>query len=153
MFSQASPLNARDTVQDVILLFTDGEPRSPKGSAVEKAMVVTETNKLKQKNVTIVGVAAGSPKVIKTFKKDIQSWVTDSSEVAETSLETLDKDVDKLVNKIFNPLCKPRPGKCCRGRNFVGQIYQIFNNLLGKIDSNHVDYKNKKPSSLSLSKL
>ena len=132
MFSQASPLNARDTVQDVILLFTDGEPRSPKGSAVEKAMVVTETNKLKQKNVTIVGVAAGSPKVIKTFKKDIQSWVTDSSEVAETSLETLDKDVDKLVNKIFNPLCKPRPGKCCRGRNFVGQIYQIFNNLLGK---------------------
>ena len=117
MFSLKSPSNARNTVEDVILLLTDGEPHSPHGNDGERKIVETETNKLKEKDVTIVGVAVGIPAQIKTFKKYIKTWVTDSSGVAETSWDTLEKDVDKLVNKLFNPLCKPEAGKCCRGRN------------------------------------
>jgi hypothetical protein len=112
MFNQTSPSNARDTVEDVILLINDGEPHNPEGNEKERKVVETETNKLKkEKDVKIIGVAVGNFNL--TY---LEKWVTNSSEIEETSWETLDKDIDKLVNKLVNPLCGPG-GKCCRGRN------------------------------------
>ena len=144
MFSQTSPLNNRETVEDVILLFTDGEPYagSTKKDEKEKELIVTNTNKLKkEKNVKIIGVAAGTPAQNNKFKKDIQSWVTKGTKVVETSLNKLtrDEDVDEIVNKLISPLCNKEPvrGKCFRGRNLphkpISSSHCHPNDALGEI--------------------
>jgi hypothetical protein len=142
MFSQTSPLNNRDTVEDVILLLTDGEPHASGhdgGDEGERAMVVKETNKLKAKNVKIIGVAAGTPEQNKKFKTYIQSWVTRGTTVAEMTLRKRkrDKVVDEIVNMLISPLCKTVPGKCCRGRNLphkpISSSHCHPNDALGEI--------------------
>ena len=112
MFWKKSPGNNRDDVEDVILLFTDGRPEvdgpAPKAEAeIQKANYYSD--KLKEKNVKIVGVAAGQPDQIASFIGNIKQWATHPSLVIKTGLKALEieKNVKTLVESLVIPLCKP----------------------------------------------
>ena len=114
MFAKNNPENDRDDVEDVILLFTDGRPE-PK-TVEETVNEIKKANKYanilkKQKNIKIVGVAAGKAKQIKTFIGNIKEWATHPSLVVETGLQELKikENVKNLVDNLVNPLCRPPP--------------------------------------------
>ena len=107
MFSKRSPLNHRDEVEDVILLFTDGHPTS-RAKDLEPLLRLVSGNstELKGKNVTIIGVAAGQQQVRRDFIHFIKNW---TSSVFETEMNELDLKI--LANSIMDPLCGNAPRK------------------------------------------
>ena len=66
VFSERSPSNHRGDVDDVILLFTDGNP-NPTDTQMPLANKYAKI--LKSRNVTIVGLAAGVPDEVVKFKQ------------------------------------------------------------------------------------
>ena len=105
MFSRKSPRNDRENVEDVILLFTDGKPEAndPKAEIAE----ADKYSKIlkNEKNIKIIGVAAGN---VSSYRSNIQGWASSPNLVFETGLKKLDvtKNVEKLVEKLKDPLCK-----------------------------------------------
>lgn len=115
MFSKKSPGNDRKDAEDVILLFTDGEPRTKyrKDLDYEYGNATKFSRILKyEKNINIIGVAAGD---VSSYRSNIQGWVSSPDLVFETGLGTLDteENVNKLVEQLTGPLCC---GKCSRRR-------------------------------------
>ena len=101
MFYQRSPLNHRDDVDDVILLFTDGQPTA-RAKDLESLLRLVSGNstELKGKNVTIIGVAAGQKSVRQKFTHFIKNWTT---LVFETDWSN--ENLENLTNTIVDPLC------------------------------------------------
>jgi hypothetical protein len=105
VFYQRSPLNHRDDVDDVILLFTDGHPSTLKCHKLEEIgpllrLVDGNSTELKEKNVTIIGVAAGQKSVRQKFTHFIKNWTT---LVFETDWSN--ENLENLTNTIVDPLC------------------------------------------------
>ena len=94
VFSERSPSNHRGDVDDVILLFTDGNP-NPTDTQMPLANKYAKI--LKSRNVTIVGLAAGVPDDVVKFKHNIQRWATSPQLVFEAELNNLDNVISKLV--------------------------------------------------------
>ncbi len=86
LFSERSPSNHRGDVDDVILLFTDGNP-NPTDTQMPLANKYAKI--LKSRNVTIVGLAAGVPDDVVKFKHNIQRWATSPQLVFEAELNNL----------------------------------------------------------------
>ena len=94
VFSKKSPFNYRGDVDDVILLFTDGNP-NPEDEQTSKANKYSKI--LKTRNVTIAGLAAGVPDEVEKFKHNIKKWTTSPQLVFEAELGQLDTVISKLV--------------------------------------------------------
>jgi hypothetical protein len=110
MFSQRSPLNHRNDVEDVILLFTDGHPTTrklfkPKDLGPLLQLVSGNSTELKVKDVTIIGVVAGQQQVRRNFTHFVKNWTTS---VFETDWNNT---LENLANTIVDPLCGNPTGK------------------------------------------
>ena len=109
MFNKPSPKNHRPDVDDVVLLFTDGEPvrrtsqqwkprpEDKFGFKSEKAMADFYSTKLKNNGVTVVGLAAGSQSQLDIFYDDIKGWTTSDKLMFRADLSNLDNVLSKLV--------------------------------------------------------
>ena len=105
MFKEKSPINDRKNVENVILLFTDGKPEANDAEAeIAEADKYSKILK-KEKNIKIIGVAAGN---VSLYRSNIQGWASSPDLVFETGVEKLNvtKNVEKLVEQLKDPLCK-----------------------------------------------
>ena len=98
-FNVRSPFNVRPEIADVILLFTDGEPRARKRKWVEEQKQLADncSNSLKnEKDVKIIGLAVGTPTVVNNFLPYIRRWSSEGS-VFNAKVDELDNVISKLV--------------------------------------------------------
>ena len=115
-FYKPSPLNHRPDIADVILLFTDGEPRAKtrKLTAEQTLLAQQCSASLKDdKGVKIIGLAVGLPQVVGKFLPLIKEWSSEDS-VFSTKLDELDNVLDQLVAKT----CE-NPGKSSYDQGFL----------------------------------
>jgi glutaredoxin-related protein len=105
VFSKRSPFNHRDDVDDVVLLFTDGRP---KPEDEQTAMANKFAQILKNRNVTIIGLAVRVPGKVEEFKPNIERWATSPQLVYEAKIDNLDNVISKLVQASCN---ETREGK------------------------------------------
>jgi hypothetical protein len=109
-FKSASPLNHRAGVDDIVMLFTDGEPNPSKGRKNQIPVADTFSTELKNKNVKIIGLAVGKEDVLKDFYSYIVDWSSppEKDYVFKADLTEL----NDVVNKLVGPLCDLPAGKC-----------------------------------------
>ncbi len=96
MFIERSPFNHRGNVDDVILLFTDGNP-NPEDKQTRKANKYSKI--LKNRNITITGLAAGVPDEVEKFKHNIKKWATSPQLVFEAELSQLDTVISNKTSE------------------------------------------------------
>ena len=108
-FNLASPLNHRPAIADVILLFTDGEPRARTHKQVAEQQNLADacSASLKtDKDVKIIGLAIGTEKVLARFRPYVKMWSS------EGSLFTADvRELDNVLDQLVADTCKPA-GDC-----------------------------------------
>ena len=98
-FNLPSPSNHRREIADVILLFTDGEPRARTRKMVNEQIMLADvcSRSLKNKrDVKIIGLAVGLPSVVDEFLPYIMRWSSNGS-VFEATLDALDNVISELV--------------------------------------------------------
>ena len=125
----SSPGNYRADVPDVVLLFTDGEPiRRPGENAFgdkyknagygllgEGLLAKDRAQSLKDKNVTVIGLAVGvkSKEKLREFGENIKNWTTEGK-YFERNKYNLTSVIDQLINASCTPAGKQgghtRPG-------------------------------------------
>jgi exopolysaccharide biosynthesis predicted pyruvyltransferase EpsI len=103
VFNLKSPENHRPNVQDVILLFTDGEPirrdwEKNQEFKTENLMAEYYSDRLKEKNVTVIGMAVGSPKQLDNFYEDIVKWSSSPDHVFSAKVKELDTVLNQLIS-------------------------------------------------------
>ena len=105
-FHSRSPLNHRRNIDDVILLFTDGEPRAEKKELIKEQyeMANKYSAELMARNVSIVALAVGREANKPEFQENIASW----SNIMFIS--AFDK-LDEVLAKIVDESCGVKPGK------------------------------------------
>ena len=93
---------------DVVLLFTDGQPIRPKGedkfgdryksnSEGEGLLAKDRAQSLKDKNVTVIGLAVGSKVTLRGFGKKIKNWTTEGK-YFERNKDSLQSVMDELIS-------------------------------------------------------
>lgn len=101
-----NPLNHRKDIDDVVLLFTDGEPRARKRKWIREQyeMAGKYSAELMARNVSIVALAVGEEAKKPEFKKNIASWST-------YMFTSGFKDLNKVLDKIIKKSCGIKPCK------------------------------------------
>ena len=109
-FNKPSPLNHRPSIADVILIFTDGEPRARTRRLMAQQQQLADVCSASLKNdkdVKIIGLAMGKDRVLAQFLPHIEKWSTEGSLfTAEVS------DLDNVLDQLVADTCKPA-GKLC----------------------------------------
>ena len=115
-------------MQDIILLFTDGEPiASNLAETKNQADMAHDISKAlkEERDIRIIGLAAGKKETVDKFKGHIIDWSSKPTKdnVFEATLEDLNNVVEELVDSFCpcNPTTTPSipPG-----------IYQLFQKRL-----------------------
>ena len=107
-FDKPSPLNHRPSIADVILLFTDGEPRARTRRLVAEQQDLADvcSASLKtDKDVKIIGLAIGAETVLARFLPYIEMWSSEGS-VFTAEVSKLDNVLDQLVADTCKPAGK-----------------------------------------------
>ena len=104
----SSPGNYRPDVTDVVLIFTDGEPirrrnedkfgdkyRSSRYG--EGLLAKDRAQSLREKDVTVVGLAVGTEVTLSRFRDDIKEWTTEGK-YFETNKDSLQSIMDELIS-------------------------------------------------------
>ncbi|XP_028411904.1 uncharacterized protein LOC114534632 [Dendronephthya gigantea] len=111
-FHLKNPLNHRADIQDVVLLFTDGEPRARKKAWIREqyAMANRYSAELMGNGIYITALAVGREAKKPEFKRNIDKW---SNHMFIAAFKDLDKVLDKIVKKS----CGIKPLACsCDGK-------------------------------------
>ncbi|CAB3990655.1 Hypothetical predicted protein [Paramuricea clavata] len=120
-FNVSSPRNYRPDVSDVVLILTDGQPIRRKdednfgdkyksNSDGEELLAKDRAQSLRDKNVTVVGLAVGSEATLSKFGKKIKEWTTEGK-YFETSKDRL----HSVMKELISASCID-PGQCgCSG--------------------------------------
>ena len=101
-----SPRNYRPNADDVVLIFTDGKPIRRRGEDTfgdkyksnydgEIHLANDRARSLRDKNVTIIGLAAGKKSALKEFRNLIKAWST-----KDKYFETHEDKMQKILNGI-----------------------------------------------------
>ena len=106
----SSPGNYRQDVADVVLIFTDGEPIRRQGENAfgdkyknsyglhgEGLLAKDRAQSLKDKNVTVIGLAVGTEDTLSKFRDNIKEWTTEGK-YFETNKDSLNSIIDQLIN-------------------------------------------------------
>ena len=104
----SSPGNYRPDAQDVTLIFTDGEPIRRRGEDIfgdkymssrsgEGLLVKDRAQSLREKDVTVVGLAVGTEATLRRFRDDIKEWTTEGK-YFETNKDSLQNIMDELIS-------------------------------------------------------
>ena len=111
VFRKQSPLNHRESVADVILLFTDGKPNPNAPPEFDQRPVALNYSAiLKQtKKVKIVGLAVGTEQNLLEYSNLIEKWSSNPS--TENFFESNLNNLESVVDSIVGPLCSPAAGK------------------------------------------
>ncbi|XP_028411832.1 uncharacterized protein LOC114534568 isoform X2 [Dendronephthya gigantea] len=104
-FSERSPLNHRDDVSDVILLFTDGEPMALWETENQTRMAGRYSAELRARKVFIVSLAVGAAAKKDKAWKLIDSW---SDIMYKSGFDQL----DEVVKNIVTESCSIKPVEC-----------------------------------------
>ena len=101
-------MNHRPEIADVILLFTDGEPRARTRvlAAQQEQLAHDCASSLKTRDVKVIGLAIGEDDVLAQFLPQIRTWSSPGS-LFMTEFSALNNVLDQLVADA----CKPA-GKC-----------------------------------------
>jgi hypothetical protein len=101
-------MNHRPEIADVILLFTDGEPRASKNYLIaeQEQLADDSSEALKSRDVKVIGLAIGKQTVLDRFLPHIEKWSSPGS-VFTTEFSEMNNVLDQLVADT----CKPA-GKC-----------------------------------------
>ena len=108
-FAKQGPLNHREDVADVILLFTDGKPNPNSGTEDQTTVALKYSTILKEKNVKIFGLAAGTERNLKQYSPLIEKWSSKPS--TEYFFKSDISNLDRVVDNIVGPLCGPAAGE------------------------------------------
>ena len=110
----SSPGNYRPDVTDVVLIFTDGEPIRRRGEGKfgdkykrygEGLLAKDRAQSLREKDVTVVGLAVGTEFTLSRFRDDIKEWTTEGK-----YFETNKDSLQSIMNELISALCND-PGK------------------------------------------
>ena len=95
---------------DVVLLFTDGEPirrqgentfgdkyKNSHGLPGEGLLAKDRAQSLKDKNVTVIGLAVGTKVTLSGFGDNIKNWTTEGK-YFERNKDSLKSVIDQLIN-------------------------------------------------------
>ncbi|XP_028404374.1 uncharacterized protein LOC114527012 [Dendronephthya gigantea] len=116
-FPLSSPDNYRADVGDVVMIFTDGEPIRRRGEDTfgakyshrkygEGLLASDRAKSLRDKDVTVVGLAVGTEYTLRKFRDDIRGWSTEGK-YFEANKETL----QGIMSKLISASCID-PGQC-----------------------------------------
>ena len=112
-FTQTSPFNYRKGVEDVIFLFTDGEPNAGSKTLTkeQKDMAEQYSKTLKEdKKVKIIGLAVGNDEKVKKFNQtiiDLSSKPGKKNEKYYFQTDLTREDLSNIVDQLVGPLCTP----------------------------------------------
>jgi hypothetical protein len=112
----SSPGNYRPDVTDVVLIFTDGEPIRRRGEDKfgdkynsrrygEGLLAKDRAQSLREKDVTVVGLAVGTEVTLSRFRDDIKEWTTEGK-----YFETNKDSLQNIMNELISASCID-PGK------------------------------------------
>ena len=88
----------RPEVEDILIVFTDGATR-------DQRVAVKYADKMKQRGVHIIGIAAGSKR--EDFKGQLEEIASSPDDLFMVEFDQLQDVIHKLVNKV----CKAPPSK------------------------------------------
>lgn len=88
----------RPEVEDILIVFTDGATR-------DQSVAVKYANKMKQRGIQIIGIAAGPKR--KEFKGQVEAIASSPEDVFMVEFDQLQGFIYTLVNKV----CKIPPSK------------------------------------------
>ena len=128
----SSPGNYRPDVSDVTLIFTDGEPWRRGGEYIfgdkykssrygEGLLAKDRAQSLREKDVTVVGLAVGTEATLSRFRDDIREWTTEGK-YFETNKDSLQSIIDQLINAS----CIDPGKKAGHRRPGNGYLVQLF---------------------------
>ncbi|XP_028411875.1 uncharacterized protein LOC114534612 [Dendronephthya gigantea] len=110
-YHSRNPLNHRTEIDDVILLFTDGEPRARTNALIKEQYEMADeySASLMARNVSIIALAVGKEAEKPEFRKNIKSW---SNHMFTSAFDKL----DDVLAKIVDESCGVKPLQCaCDG--------------------------------------
>jgi hypothetical protein len=92
----------------VVLIFTDGEPIRRRGEDIfgdkyrssrygEGLLAKNRAQSLRDKDVTMVGLAVGTEATLSKFRDDIKEWTTEGK-YFETNKDSLQSIMDELIS-------------------------------------------------------
>ena len=98
----------RSDVSDVVMLFTDGQPIRRRGEDTfgekyksnrygEGLLAADRAQSLKDKDVTVVGLAVGSEGTLSQFRDAIKEW-SSPGKYFEATKDTLQNIMDELIS-------------------------------------------------------
>ena len=104
---------------DVVLLFTDGEPirrqgenafgdkyKNSHGLHGEGLLAKDRAQILRDKNVTVVGLAVGTKVTLSGFRKNIKNWTTEGK-----YFERNKDSLQSIMNELISASCAGPAGK------------------------------------------
>ena len=106
-FTEEGPKNHRSDVSDVVILFTDGEPirrrneqtfgDKYKGRNGERLLAGDMAQQIKEKDITLVGLAVGNERTLRKFRDDMRKWSSEGK-YFETTSDSLNTIINELVS-------------------------------------------------------
>ena len=97
-------------MDDVLMILTDGQPIRRRGERTfgdkynnkydgERLLAKDRAKSLRDKNVTVVGLAVGSVRRLRRFAHDIKEWST-KGKYFEADKKSLQNVLDKLIDSL-----------------------------------------------------
>lgn len=94
-------------MSDVIILFTDGEPIRRRGEDMfgdkyrgregERMLASDMAEEIKNKDITLVGLAVGTDSTLRRFRGDMIKWASEDK-YFETNKDTLNTIINQLIS-------------------------------------------------------
>ena len=128
----SSPGNYRPDVSDVTLIFTDGEPWRRGGEDIfgdkykssrygEGLLAKDRAQSLREKYVTVVGLAVGTEFTSSRFRDDIKEWTTEGK-----YFETNKDSLQNIMNELISASCIDPGKQGGHRRPGNGYLVQLF---------------------------